>query len=414
MLIQPILLCGGMGSRLWPLSQPPKQFRKVFSDNTMLQNTLSRLCKSYNLPIITTNIIYESLITKEIESVCLQKPTVILEPTQVGTAASMLVAIADCCCNDTIVIVLPVDHYIKNKADFQKCLEQAITIAKNNDAVVIIGKKPNYFSSGLGYIKAIHNDIIDCYSVSEFVEKPLSIPSGEYFWNLGIFIFKAKYYFSEATKLVPNIYKMCIESRQNSTIQDNLVYLKEKDFAQINPISFDYMIMQETKKALMIEATFDWVDIGTWNGILLVIARLIKNYFCNTQHMVLDYIQDIISDNIEIKEKIVKPWGFYSIIAKREKFLIKYLHIDPSSATSMQVHKHRDEYYVVLSGAACITLNAKVSTINKSTVIKIPKLSIHRIENKSNDNALQIIEIQIGDYISENDIVRLSDFYGRA
>lgn len=402
-----------MGSRLWPLSQPPKQFRKTFSDNTMLQNTLSRLHKSYNSPIITTNITHKSLVIKELDSACLQSSTVILEPFQIGTAASILVAIANCC-EDTIVIVLPTDHYIENKVNFQKCLEQAITIARNSDAVVTIGKKPNYFNSGFGYIKAIYNDVIGCYSICEFIEKPLSIPSEEYFWNLGIFIFKAKYYFSEIAKLAPDAYRTCIESRKNSTIQNNLVYLKEEDFTQIHPISFDHMIMQKTKKALMIEATFDWVDIGTWNGILLVVARLIENYFRSTQHSVLHYINDVLSDNIEAKEKIVKPWGFYSVIARREKFLIKYLHINPSSATSMQLHKHRDEYCVVISGAACITLNAKVSTINQSTAVEIPKLSIHRIENKSNNSALQIIEVQIGDHISENDIIRLFDSYGRA
>ncbi|WP_339046554.1 sugar phosphate nucleotidyltransferase [Candidatus Mesenet endosymbiont of Agriotes lineatus] len=410
MPIQPVLLCGGMGSRLWPISQPPKQFCKVFSDNTMLYNTLSRLHKSYNSPIITTNITHEFLITKEIESIYLQKPTIILEPIQIGTAASILVAIADCC-DDTIVIVLPVDHYIENKVDFQKCLEQAITTAKSNEVVVIIGSKSNYFSSWFGYINATYNDIIGCYSVNEFIEKPLSIPSGEYFWNLGIFIFKAKYYFSEIAKLAPNVYKTCIESRKNSTIQNNLVYLKKEDFMQTHPTSFDCMIMQKTRNSLMVEATFDWVDIGTWNGILSIVERLIKNYFSSS---VLYYMRDIISDNIKVKEKVVKPWGFYSIIAKREKFLIKYLHINPASATSMQVHKHRDEYCIIVSGNACITLNAKVSTINASTVIEIPKLNVHRIGNRSNNNDLQIIEIQIGDYISEDDIIRLFDDYGRA
>ncbi|GHM58993.1 MAG: mannose-1-phosphate guanylyltransferase [Candidatus Mesenet longicola] len=409
MPIQSVLLCGGVGSRLWPISQPPKQFCKVFSDNTMLHNTLSRLHKSYNPPIITTNITYESLIIKELDSVCLQKPTVILEPAQIGTAASILLAIADCC-DDTIIVVLPTDHYIENKVDFQKCLEQAITIAKSNDAVVIIGKKPNYPSSEFGYIKAVYNDTISCYSVNKFIEKPLNIPSEEYFWNLGIFIFKAKYYFSEVTKLAPNVYKTCIESRKNSTTQNNLVYLKDEDFMQIHPVSFDYMIMQKTKKALMIEATFDWIDVGTWNGILSIVERLIKNHFSSS---VLYYMKDVVSDNIAVKEKVVKPWGFYSVIAKRENFLIKYLHINPARATSMQLHKHRDEYYVILSGTACITLNTKIHTINQSAVIEISRLSIHRIENKSNDNALQIIEIQIGNYISENDIIRLFDNYGR-
>ncbi len=409
--IQPVLLCGGVGSRLRPLSQDdfPKQFHKIFSNNTMLQNTLLRLKKNWKAPIITTNIKYKSLVIKEADFS--QQPTIILEPIKIGTAASILVAVANCH-EDTIVIVLPTDHHIENVVNFRSCLEQAVAIAKSTDAIVTIGIKPDHFNSGYGYIKAIYNDNTGCYSIDQFIEKPSNSNSlfGEYYWNSGIFIFKAKYYLNEIAKLAPNIYKACVKGRQNSIIQKNLVYLRKVDFAKINPTSFDYMIMEQRKDALMIEATFDWVDIGTWSGILSIVSR--RSYF-NYRNC---YIKEVISDQstlCEIKEKIIRPWGFYSVIMKSKNFLIKYLYINPASATSMQLHKHRSEYYTILSGTAHVTLNDKVNVISQNEVIKISQLDMHRIENKDSENAVKIIEIQIGDYISENDIVRFADIYGR-
>ncbi len=270
--MRPVILCGGSGSRLWPLSKP-KQFQKIFSQNTMFHNTLLRLKSSYMPPIITTNIQYESLVKKELHT--LREYKVIFEPVKIGTAAAILIA-ALLCNENEIMLILPSDHFIGDLNNFYASIEKASKLASETNSIVTFGVKPHEFNSEYGYINAVYDQKEKCHIVKDFTEKPERKLSNDHYWNSGIFVFKAKRYIDEIKKSAPNLYNSCFASVKHFTPQERFLYLKQRDFAGIEGISIDYLVMEKAKNITMVEANFDWLDVGTWNSVLELSEKFSK------------------------------------------------------------------------------------------------------------------------------------------
>ncbi|WCR59566.1 MAG: Alginate biosynthesis protein AlgA [Wolbachia endosymbiont of Ctenocephalides felis wCfeF] len=432
--MRPVILCGGSGSRLWPLSKP-KQFQKIFSHNTMLQNTLLRLKSDYMPPIIATNIQYESLVMEELKA--LQEYKVIFEPVKIGTAAAILIA-ALLCDEDETMLILPSDHFIGDLSNFYASAQKAAQIASETNSIVTFGVKPREFNPEYGYINAVYGQQEKYHTVKNFMEKPEHELSNDHYWNSGIFVFKAKRYIDEMKRSAPNLYNLCCANAQHSTPQERFLYLKQQDFVGIEGVSIDYLIMEKAENVAMIEANFDWMDVGTWNSVLELSKRFDKEQV-SFQHVTGKKEQNFTAQNStknllsraykqpdkslmsfisKVKEakairKEIKPWGFCSVVLMGENFLIKYLFISPLSCTSRQFHCYRDEYHIVLSGAGYINLGSKTRAIATNHVVEIPRKVSHRIENRSANFPLEIVEFQAGELLSDNDIVRLDDVYGR-
>ncbi|WP_353286824.1 sugar phosphate nucleotidyltransferase [Wolbachia endosymbiont (group A) of Anthophora plumipes] len=428
--MRPVILCGGSGSRLWPLSKP-KQFQKIFSQNTMFQNTLLRLKSGYMPPIITTNIQYESLVMEELHA--LQEYKVVFEPVKIGTAAAILIAALLCNENETMLI-LPSDHFIGDLNNFYASAHKASQLASETNSIVTFGVKPHEFNSEYGYINAVYDQKEKCHIVKDFTEKPERKLSNDHYWNSGIFVFKAKRYIDEIKKSAPNLYNLCFASVKHFTPQERFLYLKQRDFAGIEGVSIDYLVMEKAKNVAMIEANFDWLDVGTWNSVLELSEKFTSSFrhvtkkrepvsttesnknllggaYKQPNKSLISFINKVKKAKAIRRE--IKPWGFCSIILIGENFLIKYLFINPLSCTSKQFHHYRDEYHIVLSGVGYVSLGDKEYAIVKDHMIEIPREVSHRIENRSTSSPLEIVEFQIGEHLSDNDIVRLDDVYGR-
>ncbi|WP_341808119.1 sugar phosphate nucleotidyltransferase [Wolbachia endosymbiont (group E) of Neria commutata] len=429
--MRPVILCGGSGSRLWPLSQP-KQFQKMFSDNTMFQSTLLRLKSSYMPPIIATNVQYESLIMSEL--VALQEYKVIFEPVKIGTEAAILIA-ALLCNENEIMLIMPSDHFIGDLNNFYNSIEKASQIAQENNAIVTFGVRPREFNSEYGYINTVFDHKKKYHIVKNFIEKPAYKLDNNHYWNSGIFVFKAKRYISEIKKFAPNLYHLCCSSIKHTTPQEKLLYLKQQDFQRVEDISIDYLVMEKAENVAMIESDFDWMDVGTWNAVL----ELSEKFDRPTQHSLREDQKCFVNKpnnikpahkqqnvpskslisfvnklkKVKVVKKEIKPWGFYSIILIGGNFLIKYLFVNPLSCTSKQFHNYRDEYHIILSGVGYVSVDDKVHAIAQNHMVEIPRNVSHRIENRSANSPLEIVEFQMGEYLSDNDIVRLDDTYGR-
>lgn len=390
------------------------------------------------LPIIATNIQYESLVMEELHA--LQEYKVIFEPVKIGTAAAILIAALLCNENETMLI-LPSDHFIGDLTSFYASTQKASKLASKTNSIVTFGVKPHEFNSEYGYINAVYDQKEKCHIVKDFTEKPERKLSNDHYWNSGIFVFKAKRYIDEIKKSAPNLYNSCFASVKHFTPQERFLYLKQRDFAGIEGISIDYLVMEKAKNVAMIEANFDWLDAGTWNSVLELSEKFSKEPASfqqvtrkkepvsvtwvaesNAKNLLsgackqpnkslISFIHKV--KKVKVIRKEVKPWGFCSIILMSENFLIKYLFINPLSCTSKQFHHYRDECHIVLSGVGYVSLDDKEYAIAKDHMIEIPREVSHRIENRSTSSPLEIVEFQIGEHLSDNDIVRLDDVYGR-
>lgn len=242
--MRPIILCGGSGDRLWPLTQP-KQFLRMFGHNTMFKDTLLRLRSDYMPPIITTNIKYESLIIEDLH--ILQEYRVVLEPVKIGTAAAILIA-ALLSSEDEVMLILPSDHFIGNLNNFYTSIDKAFRIACKTNAVVTFGIKPHEFNSEYGYINSLYDHHKNHHVVQSFLEKPKYEVSNDHYWNSGIFVFKAKRYINEIKKLAPSLYMSCYAIVKHSRSKRNFIYLEQQDLEGIENTSIDHLVMEKNKE----------------------------------------------------------------------------------------------------------------------------------------------------------------------
>lgn len=473
MKIYPIILCGGSGSRLWPLSNAysPKQFLSFFGDKSIFQETILRMQDAYyESPIIVCNARHETLLKVQLSSINIQPHLILLEPVSKNTAPAIITAAQYVSSVDEngMMVVLPSDHLIKDAIAFKRNVQQAVDAAMQ-DYLVTFGIKPDRPETGYGYIRRgehlpINDKVSNISTVQSFTEKPeieiaqTYLKSKEYYWNSGIFIFSAKALLSESKVFLPDAVKQCSEALRHGRRENNKLFLNEKHFNCIDNISIDYGVMEKAHRVAMVEVDFNWSDLGSYQSLWEVSPKdrdkntvngnaVIENsHSCYvfsdrivtavtgvhdlaiiaTQDAVLvadrEKAQEIktmanrIADfKATHKEKLnvgIRPWGSYQVIDQGVGFQVKRIIVNPGGILSLQKHQYRSEHWVITQGEAQITKGEKIFLLQENQSTYIPPGEVHRLENTSSE-PLHVIEVQCGEYLGEDDIERLEDVYGR-
>ncbi len=458
-----IILAGGSGSRLWPLSRElcPKQLLKLDGENSLLQSTFKRLCRFIDPEniISITNIKHANDVKFQLSKVC-GNSVVLSEPIAKNTAPAIAASIEyfkQMKDENEVVIIVPSDHLIKDLEKFENTVKTGLKAAEEGK-IVTFGIQPTYPETGYGYIKTkSENDGI--FDVDCFVEKPdlktaqKYLLEGNYFWNSGIFMAKV----STLLKEFAHYQKEIFENLSKLNYKESIT-IKYGVFEDMPSISFDYAIMEKSNKIVLCKLQSDWSDLGSWqslydvtekdsNGNVLegnAIVEDVKNSFIytdkkivaaiglenvilvNTEDAVLackaDYSQQVknVFEKLKkdddkahlIHKTVFRPWGWYTCLADGDGYLTKVICVSPKQKLSIQSHNHRSEHWVVLEGHAKVVLNDKDYLLEAGQSIDIPVQAKHSLQNPYEEE-LKIIEVQKGDYISEDDIIRYEDIYGR-
>lgn len=462
-----VILAGGSGSRLWPLSRElyPKQLLNLNSDKSLLQTTFERLADSVPAENIVsiTNTKHVANVKRQLDEI-FSNSQVLSEPLAKNTAPAIAVATKfiqtkaineD---NDPVIIVVPSDHLIKNTKKFSETVLKGQKLAEEG-YIVTFGIEPDYPETGYGYINTLRQPILDGFKVKEFVEKPdvkkaqKYIDAKTYFWNSGIFMFKASVMIEELKNSAPDIFETLSEFdfSNSDKIEYNL-------FEKMQSISIDYAVMEKSEKIALVKLESDWNDLGSWlsiyevgqkdknnnvmighvldegskNSLVYSSSKLVATIglddvvLVETEDAVLackkDRAQDVKKifetlkkqndDTHLIHKTVYRPWGFYTVLAQGKGFLTKLIHVNTAQKLSLQSHEHRSEHWVVLSGTAKVVLDGKDHILEKGHSIDIPLKAIHSLQNPY-DEELEIIEVQLGELLIEDDIIRYEDIYGR-
>ena len=457
-----IILAGGSGSRLWPLSRElyPKQLLKLISSKSLLERTYERL-----MGIMGINNIFAITSTKHINDVRVQLSAynkdirVLGEPVFKNTAPAIAIAVKYILDykGDDIVIVSPSDNLIKDDKEFRQTIEQAKKLAQK-DYIVTLGVKPNKPLIGFGYIKT-KEKTEDGYIVESFKEKPdlktaqEFIENPNYFWNSGILVFRAQVFMDTLKKYANEIYE--IVQKFDFKKQDDIPYMTFDTFPSI---SIDYAILEKTDNLAMVEMLSHWDDFGSWNAVYnlskkdengnvkigdiiekdcndslffssnrLIAGIGLKDLFvvetsdailvCNKNNaqdvkQIFDKLKEEKNDAHKIHTTVYRPWGYYTVLNQGEGYLTKMICVSKKGQLSLQSHNHRSEHWMILSGTARVTLDNKVFMLKAGSSIDIPTKAVHSVANPY-DTELKIIEVQKGDKLTEDDIVRYKDIYGR-
>ena len=469
MKIIPVILSGGSGKRLWPLSrkQRPKQYLTLYSNNSLLQETILRLNGLDDLsdPIIICNTEHRFLVAEQCKQMGITNPSILLEPIGKNTAPAIAAAAfhAIKCLEDAILLVLSADHVIQNVDKFH----EAINIAKKQTKkgmLVTFGVIPRDANTQYGYIRSSKANIDGVSKVDEFVEKPNShmaksyLEKGNFLWNSGMFMFRAKVLIDELTIHSPDIVKAVKNASDNATLDLDFVRLEKKSFESSPDDSIDYALMEKNKNVVVVPLDAGWSDIGSWAALYNigekdnhdnvisgdVITHDINNCYINAKHHLVvtigvkdlviidtsnatlistkDKTQDIniILEQLDLQNrqeqlihrKVYRPWGWFDSIEMGVNFQVKRLHVNPGAKLSLQKHHHRAEHWVVVKGTATAISGKDKSILTKGESIYIPMNIKHSLENNTK-KPLEIIEVQSGNYLGEDDIVRFEDIYNR-
>jgi mannose-1-phosphate guanylyltransferase len=467
-MIAPVILSGGSGTRLWPLSRSeyPKQFLNLMGDSTLFQETINRLPKGFENPLIVCNEEHRFLVAEQLRIINKKTNGIILEPVGKNTAPAVALAALKYSIDlqDPILLVLSADHVIQNKSAFHEAIKIAENLAETGK-LVTLGIKPDSPETGYGYIEAKINEKSKFYKIKSFHEKPKKniaeeyLKSDSYFWNSGIFMFKASSYLKELKKYSPEILSICQNSLKSNLKDADFIRLVNDEFFKCPSNSIDYALMERTKNAFVVPMSAGWSDIGSWSKIhdvkkdsknnnnviegdisldnvhnsliysdnrFVSVIGLTDIILVDTQDALLVLDKKFDQDTKKMVEKlrnenrmeslnhrkVYRPWGYYDSIDSGKDFQVKRISINPKSKLSLQKHKFRSEHWVIISGNAIITCGKKVFQLNQDQSTYIPKGEVHRLENP-NDYLLEIIEIQTGSYLGEDDIIRIEDDYKR-
>ena len=399
MKIKPVIMCGGAGTRLWPQSKNslPKQFIN-FGGWTLFEKTLQRIKSStFDYPIISTNLAYVNLVRKYLLKCKIKKFKIVLEPSKKNTAPAILTSalLKEIPYNQSMIF-FSADHLIEKINRFNKSIISNKKYLNDNN-IFIFGIKPTSPTSEYGYFltKKISRNI---NKVVRFIEKPnmhkaKKIIKKNGYWNSGMFFARKDSIVNNFKKHQPQIFKLCTDAVNKSTIYKNVYHLNKHSFNKLKEKSFDYAILEKSKNINGIKLNIPWSDLGSWKEISMIFQRDKSKYY-------------------KKKNIFYRPWGKYINLYSGKGFLVKELVINPKSSISLQKHHHRSEHWTVTSGRPKITINKKKFFKNTNETAFIPKGAIHRIENPFN-RAVKIIEVQTGPILKETDIIRFEDIYGR-
>lgn len=398
--IRPIILAGGVGKRLWPLSTEynPKQFIPIFKDLSLFDLTLQRINNSvFKKPIVVTSKLYLKQVSSAFERTGIKPSLIVLEPENKNTYSA--ISLAALLSNEELkkdkLIIMPSDHYISNNMNFYKACKKALK--GGEQPLYLFGIKPEYASTEYGYISFDEKDS----KKIRFIEKPnakkakLLIKSNNTYWNSGIFIFNKGWFINKLRESDPSLFKKVELSISKGSLEGKLFYPEGNIFSSIKPISFDHGFVEKCEEISMIKLDAGWSDLGSW-------VSLVK----------LESNQTPILYSDESNQRVERPWGFFQVLMEKESTKVKLIRVMPNQKLSLQKHNFRSEKWFVVQGKAKVTREDEQFTLELGDSINIEKKQIHSLENLES-LPLEIIEIQTGDYLGEDDIVRLEDIYGR-
>jgi mannose-1-phosphate guanylyltransferase / mannose-6-phosphate isomerase len=470
MKVIPIILSGGSGTRLWPLSREnyPKQYINLLGGYSMLQETILRLNGLINKiePIIVCNHKHRFIVAEQLNEIQLVNSTIILEPSGRNTAAAITAAaihVLRMKIKDAILLVLSADHNILDKQSFHESIEIAVQQAQH-PKLVVFGVTPTHPNTGYGYLKIKSDSGKDFLPVDEFVEKPSRIVAEKYiqddhyFWNSGMFVFEPEFFINELSIYSKDIVRAIQASYNNSNKDLDFIRLEKKSFESSPDISIDYALMEKSKNVVMVPLNAEWSDVGSWkvlseiekkdsDGNVIkgdVVSIETKNTYINAQHKLiatiglkdliivdtpdatlianrnnLDAVKNIVAKLKNEKRiesgshrKVYRPWGWYDTIEIGDFFQVKKLYVKPGAKLSLQLHHKRAEHWVVVKGTATVINNDNKYTLDEGESTYISLGAKHSLENMTT-SPLEVIEVQSGTYLGEDDIVRFEDIYDR-
>ncbi len=476
----PVVLSGGSGTRLWPLSRAmyPKQFIRFFNtqQSTFLGETLARLptAEGFNAPIVLCNNDHRFLVREELERTGVTAHAIVLEPVARNTAPAIAVAalIAVRQSADAVLVVMPSDHVVRDGPAFTAAVKSASQIAASGK-LVLFGIAPDEPHTGYGYIRrgaALTGNGSGAanggggYLVDAFVEKPQRdvaeqyLAAGTYYWNSGIFVFHAKTFLGELERYAPGTVDAAEDALDRAKADLGFLRLDAESFARAPDISVDYAVMEKTKAAAMLPVDVGWNDVGSWSSLWEIAPRDASGNFVNGDGVLLDttgtYVHSdkalvatigvenliivdtpdalLVADRSRAQDvgKLVqllkksnrkeqqqhlrnlRPWGFFETLSLAPRFQVKLLHVKPGEKLSMQMHHHRSEHWVVVQGTAKVVVGDTERLVRENESVYIQSTQWHRLENPGKV-PLELIEVQLGSYLGEDDIVRTDDVYNR-
>jgi mannose-1-phosphate guanylyltransferase/mannose-1-phosphate guanylyltransferase/mannose-6-phosphate isomerase len=469
--IVPVILSGGSGTRLWPVSRAlyPKQLLPLMSERGMLQETVLRVGdpELFGPPLIVCNDEHRFIIAEQMRQIGVEPMAILLEPVARNTAAATAAAalyLADRDA-DAVMLVMPSDHVIGDGDAFRAAVASAAQAAVDT-ALVTFGVTAATPETGYGYIRrgAALDSADGCYRVAEFVEKPARakaarfVAAGDWFWNSGIFLFSARSYVAELERHGPATLAACREALRLGAADLAFFRLDREAFAAAPPVSIDYAVMEHTENAAIVPVEMGWSDIGSWSALWEtgprdargnvivgdVEARGVSDSYLRTDGRLLaaigltdvvivvttdavlavarDRVQEVAGlvealraggRNETVSHPLVyRPWGSYESIDSGGGYQVKRITVNPGAALSLQKHKRRAEHWVVVAGVAHVTRGDETFELRANESTYIPVGTLHRLKNTGGE-PLHLIEIQTGDYLGEDDIVRVADDYGR-
>lgn len=464
----PVILSGGSGSRLWPLSRQryPKQFLPLVGVKSMFQQTLTRLPTFCAAPIIVSNEDHRFIVTDQLEQIASTPSSIILEPFGRNTAPALALAALQALeagDDEAILLVLPADHYISNLTEFHDALVKARQYAEMGN-LVLFGIHPSSPETGYGYLRKGASLESTVFEVQEFVEKPNLtsamefMASGDYLWNSGMFVMSARSYLEELATHNEDLDKICRLAFKGRQREGLFTRIPADIFTHCPADSIDYAVMEKTRTAVSVSLSAGWSDLGSWSSLwdnedkdndgnvlrgdvinrdsngcyvrsdkrLIAMIGVEDLVIVDTDDAILvahkDKVQDVKSIVTHLKElcrsehechrEVYRPWGSYGTIDLGPRFQVKNIKVKPGARLSLQKHHHRAEHWVVVSGTAEVTCGDNVFLLSENQSTYIPVGEVHRLTNPGNI-PLEIIEIQSGSYLGEDDIVRFDDVYGR-
>ena len=471
--IFPVIMAGGNGSRLWPLSRElfPKQFLTLDGELTMLQTTLRRLRGlAAENPVVICNDEHRFLVAEQLRAINKLANNIILEPAGRNTAPAIALAALTALQtapegSDPLLLVLAADHVIRDEAAFTAAVQSALVYAEAGK-LVTFGIVPTLPETGYGYIKrgVAMGETQAAYTVAQFVEKPDQgtaehyLESGDYYWNSGMFLFRASRYLAELQQFRPDIYAACVEAVGTVNADLDFVRVNKAAFLNCPSDSIDYAVMERTADGVVVPMDAGWSDVGSWSSLWDISEKDINgnvshgdvlqhnsqnNYvFAETSLVTTVGVQDLVivqtKDAVLVADKhqvqdvkkiveslkmagrtehhihreVYRPWGKYDSIDNGERYQVKRITVKPGEKLSIQMHHHRAEHWIVVSGTASVTNGDNVQLVTENQSVYIPVGQIHALENPGKI-MLEMIEVQSGSYLGEDDIVRFEDRYGR-